>query len=287
MGFTKIFILNSFYSYMNQKKRKFKKILDDIENVKIQGARNIAKKALEAYYMFPTKKSKKKLLSLRPTEPLLKNVLKKADKLDKNKILEHFDNTQEKINKNAIKLIKKNYIVFTHCHSNTVVEALKFAHKKGKKFSVYNTETRPLYQGRKTSKELSQAGIKVTQFVDSALSVALSKEQGTKKADIVFLGADALLDKGVVNKIGSEVISRIAQKEKIPVYILSDSWKYTSEDVKMEKRDIKEVWKKIPKTKAKIKIKNPSFEFVNKKYITGIVTELGVMKYNEFLKKVK
>lgn len=37
---------------MNKKKR-FNKIAKDIKEIKIQGARNIAKKALYAYYLIP------------------------------------------------------------------------------------------------------------------------------------------------------------------------------------------------------------------------------------------
>ena len=72
---------------------------------------------------------------------------------------------------------------------------------------------------------IRKAGIEVTMFVDSAAGVALDKEQGTKQVNKVFLGSDALLDKGIINKIGSETISRIAEDENIPVYIIADSWK--------------------------------------------------------------
>jgi translation initiation factor 2B subunit (eIF-2B alpha/beta/delta family) len=139
-----------------------------------------------------------------------------------------------------------------------------------RKFEVYNTETRPLFQGRKTAQELKKAGIKVTMFVDSALGVALSKEQGTKKATKVFLGADALLKKGVINKVGSEVIARIAKQEKIPVYVIADSWKFTKKKIPLENRKLNEVWDKAAKG---IKIKNPAFEFVKKKYVTKVITE--------------
>lgn len=267
---------------MNKKKR-FNQIVKDIKEIKIQGARNIAKKALYAYSLIPTKASKNKLLSLRPTEPMVENVLNMIEKgKSLSKINNHFTEAQDKINKAVLKLIKKGDVIFTHCHSTTVVNALIHAKKKGKKFEVYNTETRPLYQGRKTARELRKAGIKVTMFVDSALGVALSKEQGTKKADKVFLGADALLKNGVINKIGSEVIARIAKQEKIPVYIIADSWKYSSRNVKLEQRDFHEVWKKISE-KSHIKIKNPAFEFVPKKYIKAIVSELEVLSYDKFL----
>ena len=256
-------------TYFN-KKRKFNQIAKDIKEIKIQGARNIARKALYAYNLIPTKSSKKKLLSLRPTEPMLENVLDKTEKQSYKEILKHFDFAQEKINKKVFRLIKNNDVIFTHCHSTNVVNALIYAKKKGKKFEVYNTETRPLFQGRKTARELRRAGIKVTMFVDSALGVALSKEQGTKKADKVFLGADALTKKGIVNKIGSEVIARIAKSEKIPVYVIADSWKFTRNKVLLEKRELNEIWERVPKG---IKMRNPAFEFVEKKFITKVITE--------------
>ncbi|MFC1710667.1 translation initiation factor eIF-2B [Nanoarchaeota archaeon] len=265
-------------------KKRFNQITRDIKSIKIQGARNIAKQALYAYSIKPTKASRKKLLSLRPTEPMLWNVLKKAEKQDPKIIMKHFDLAQEKINKNVLRKVTKNDVIFTHCHSTNVINALIHAKKKRKKFEVYNTETRPLYQGRKTARDLRKAKIKTTMFVDSAVGVALSKEQGTKKVKKVFLGADAITKKGVINKIGSEVIARIAKDEKIPVYIVADSWKFTKKRVPSEQRKLNEIWDNAPR---KIKIKNPAFEFIKKKYIAGIISELGVLKYKDFLKKVK
>lgn len=266
-----------------RKKREFNRIAKKIKEVKIQGARNIAKAALKAYSLFPTKRAKKKLLKLRPTEPMLENVLNLADVRPYIEILKRFDEAQVQINNHIFKIIKNSDVIFTHCHSTNVVKALIYSKKKGKKFQVYNTETRPLFQGRKTFKELRKAKIKTTLFIDAALGVALSKEQGTKKVSKVFLGADALLKDGIINKIGSEVIARIAKEEKIPVYIIADSWKFTNEKVPIEQRALNEVWDRAPKN---IKVKNPAFEFVPKKYIKAIVSEFGVLNYNEFLRKM-
>src|SRR3989339_324779 len=233
-----------------KKRLEFYKIARDIKKIKIQGARNIAKKALYAYYLIPTKKAKKKLMSLRPTEPMLVNVLNRTETQSYEEILKHFDSAQENNNK---------------------------------KFEVYNTETRPLFQGRKTAQELSDAKIKVTMFIDSALSIALSKKQGTKSVTKIFLGADALLKDGIINKIGSGLIAQIAKNQKIPVYIIADSWKFTTKAIKIEQRNLNEIWDNAPK---KVKIQNPAFEFVDKKYITGIVSELGLLNYDNFVKKM-
>jgi translation initiation factor 2B subunit (eIF-2B alpha/beta/delta family) len=270
---------------MNTKKR-FDKLAADIKKVNIQGARNIAKAALYAYSLIPTKVSIKKLLSLRPTEPMLEKVLNLAEKKSYREILKHFDSSQLKINKNVLRLIKTNEIIFTHCHSTNVVNALIYAKKKGKNFQVYNTETRPLFQGRRTASELKKAGIKVTMFVDSAAAIAIEKENRQDKvhADKIFLGADALLSSGIINKIGSGLISELAYFHKIPVYIIADSWKFTKKKIPIENRSLNEVWNSAPKN---IRIKNPAFEFVPKKYLTGIASELGILSYDKFVKRMK
>lgn len=268
---------------MTKKEARINKIIKNIKEIKIQGARNIAKAALKAYSLKPTKATKQKLIKARATEPLLINTLNKFEKLGKKKILKHFQQAQNKINQLTLKIIKNNSVIFTHCHSTNVVNALIYAKKKGKKFQVYNTETRPLYQGRITARELKKAGIKVTTFVDAAAGIALTKTQKTKKVSLVLLGADAILKSGVINKVGSGLFAEIAYNHKIPVYILADSWKFTSK-VKLEERNFREVWKKAPKH---VKIRNPAFEKVPKKFIKAIVSDLGVLSLSKFIKKVK
>ena len=208
----------------------FESICRDIKSLKIQGARNIAIAGIKALSFRRDKKSVQKLLNLRSTEPALRNSVKFVlGDFDNNykKALNHFEDSDKKISKIGSNLIKSDMVVFTHCHSTSVVNVLKEAKKRGKKFSVNVTETRPLFQGRITAKELSKAKIKITLFVDSAL------EKAIEESDIVLIGADAIIsDKknkevaGVYNKIGSGVISEIAFNRKIPVYVCSDSWKF-------------------------------------------------------------
>ncbi|MBM3247172.1 hypothetical protein FJZ17_01355 [Candidatus Pacearchaeota archaeon] len=258
------------------KKYRFEKICRDIKDIKIQGATNVAKAAIRAYYLIPGEESKKKLLSLRPTEPMLSNVLNLVDKWSEKKILSHFSEAQEKINHSVFNLIRQDSVIFTHCHSTNVIKALIYAKKNGKHFSVFNTETRPLFQGRKTAKELTKAGIKVTTFVDSAASIALDQ------CDIVLFGADALLWNSVINKVGSGMFSQIAQDKKVPVYIIADSWKYSPKNVSIEERDFKEVW-----GSKLVHIENPAFEPIKATNISRIVTEMGVMDYKEFIDEVR
>ncbi len=268
---------------MGNKRNEFDKILKGIKEIKIQGARNVAKKALDAYSLFPTEKSKEMLLSSRPTEPMMWKVLDLERKFSHREILKKLGSHQEKINKNVFNIINNGDVIYTHCHSTTVVDALIYAKEHGKKFEVYNTETRPLFQGRRTFLQLKKADVRVTHFVDSSVEVIMNGRQGFKKPDKFLIGADALQKGGIINKIGSGLFAQIACLKKIPVYILSDSWKFSKKEVKLEKRKSEEVWKlKIKGTKQKVE--NPAFGFVDKENITKIISELGIKTYDSFLK---
>src|SRR3989344_2556791 len=240
---------------------KFNKICDEIKNLEIQGAVNVARKGLEAYSLKPERESIRKLLSLRPTEPMLRNVLDYAERFSVKDTYSLIDKHFEKIIFYGKKFIKHKRKIFTHCHSSTVVDVLKL----NKRLHVFNTETRPLFQGRKTAEELSKAGIDVINIVDSA---ALEYIQ---KSDAVILGADAILDNGnVINKIGSGMYAEIAYLHKKPVYIIADSLKYSERAVKIEHRIPEEIWNEDLKN---LRVDNPAFSIITKKYITKIISD--------------
>ncbi len=291
----------------------FKKIVSDIKSLKIQGAEAVAKAAANAI-LLTVKKSKSKtsvkfiqelekakeiLIATRPTEPAMRNGLNyitnhlssnDVEEIKKevikriNFVLEHFEKAQSIVEEITSQKIKKGMVVYTHCHSSTVVRSLIKAKSKGIKFKVNNTETRPLFQGRTTAKDLAKAGIPVTFFIDSAARLAL------KKADIALIGADAITADGkVINKIGSELIAEVANKYDVPVYVCTDSWKFDpltifGKDVKIEERNPNEVWKNPPKN---VKVANFAFEKIDPELITGVITELGIYRPSVLLEEIK
>ena len=259
-------------------KDELESIYRDIKEIKIQGATNIAKAAVEAYIASPTKENKRKLKSLRPTEPMLSNALNFLDKNNGEEVLSHFSKSQEKINKFVLRLIKNGIKIYTHCHSTNVLKALIYAKENRRKFEVYNTETRPLFQGRIAARELAANGIKVTTSVDSGMFELINK------SDLVLLGADAILKSGIINKIGSEIIAELAYDHNKPLYVIADSWKFSPRNVEIEERDFHEVWNNAPKD---VKVINPAFEKVESKFIRGIVSEYGILRFGDFVKKAE
>jgi hypothetical protein len=73
-----------------KKEARINQIVRDIKSIKIQGARNIAKSALYAYSILPTKETRQKLINARPTEPMLVNTLNKFETLGYKKNIKPF-----------------------------------------------------------------------------------------------------------------------------------------------------------------------------------------------------
>jgi len=260
---------------------KFIELLKKIKGVEIQGATNTAKEGVKALRITHDPKSIQELINTRPTEPALRNAIKYAQKHGVEKALQHFEDSDKEIAKYGTKLIKDKSIIYTHCHSSSVIDVIKEAKKEGKHFAVNNTETRPLFQGRRTSNDLAKLKIENYHFVDAAMRAAI------KQANIVLLGCDAITKTKVINKIGSELVAESAKRFKVPVYICTDSWKFDpttihGKETPIEYRKEKEVWKDYPKGTV---IVNPAFEHINPKLIKGIVSEFGILTFEEFIKK--
>ncbi len=264
-------------------KKRFEKVLQDIKDVKIQGANNIALAGIKVAANHSDRHSLKRIISMRPTEPLLQNSLEIIS-ISKNKkqaakiLMKYIKNSKNEIAVEGSKLIRNNMNVFSHCHSSTVIDILKYAKKKRKKnFFVYTTEVEPLLQGRQTAQELAKAGIKVFVFPD------LAAEQAMKNCDLFLFGSDAYTKSKIVNKIGTSTLCKIAKLYKIPRYTCGLSLKFTKK-VKLEKRNPREVW---DAKNNKIKVINLPFDATKAKDITGIISEFGITPYKIFVKKAK
>lgn len=295
----------------------------DIKSIKIQGATNVALSVAKALKKLSNEtevknsselireisKAGKYLVSARDTEPMADNVvefivyyLKKNKDLSVKELkqvlkdeIDYFFALVEKNNENIIrageKLIKSGDKVFTHCHSSTVVKILVSAKKNKKRFEVFQTETRPLYQGHKTANDLRRSGIKDTLVVDSAAPYLISKVSGDRfMVDKLIIGCDAIArDGSCVNKIGSFGLALTAFLNKIPVYIATQALKINEDAenlkfIKIEQREAKEVWRNAPKG---LKIYNPAFDRIPAEFITGYVTEFGVLSPEKLINKIK
>lgn len=281
-----------------------KTVAGRIKRLEIQGARNIAREGLKALaydarhskaktlasFKKEVKKNSDLLRKARPTEPALRNGLavvqraivrednlkgaKKAVIEASTQYIKQMEEAKKSLIRVGVRRIKNGMTIMTHCHSSTVTGILIAAKKKGKKFKVINTETRPNFQGRITAKELVKAGIPVTQIVDSAARRFMND------VDLVIVGSDAVTAEGnLVNKIGTSLIALAAHEARTEFACACETFKFdpitfSGAYEPIEKRDKSEVWKNPPK---KLKIRNPAFDFTPPEYIDYIITEEGII----------
>jgi translation initiation factor 2B subunit (eIF-2B alpha/beta/delta family) len=183
----------------------------------------------------------------------------------------------------------KNYDkVFTHCHSSTVEALIIELSKNDKEFEVVCTETRPMFQGRKTAKNLLNAGVKTTMIADSA-GESFIIGRGSVPIEVVLIGCDQITAKGhAINKIGSWGMGIAAHYADKPLYVVTPLLKVDPysfhHDVEIEVREDSELWEDAPKG---LHMYNPAFEIVDNMLITGYVTEFGIIKPNDIDKVVK
>ena len=175
----------------------------------------------------------------------------------------------------------------------TALGVIRAAVEKNKDISVVSCETRPLLQGaRLTCWELQKDNIPVILITDSMAGYYMRK----KGVDIVITGADRVAANGdSANKIGTYSLSILAKEHNVPFYIAApistiDVSAETGDDIPIEERLKNEVTqvKGHQITPDNIGVWNPSFDVVPNKYISGIITEKGILRppFNENIKKI-
>jgi len=192
--------------------------------------------------------------------------------------------------------------ILTHCNAGwlafvdygTALSPVYVAHKLGKKVFVYADETRPRGQGaRLTAWELFQEGVPHVIIPDNAGASLMA--QGN--VNMVITGADRIAANGdTANKIGTLEKAIVAREFGIPFYIAAPTSTFdlqcaSGSEIVIEERDEEEVlYQEGPDASGMMHrilvcspgshALNPAFDITPAKYITGIITERGIIKPN-------
>ncbi len=200
-------------------------------------------------------------------------------------------------------LIKDGFNVATHCNAGwlafvdfgTALSPIYTANRSGKNLHVWVDETRPRLQGaRLTAWELQNEGISHTIIPDNATAFLMSQH----KIDLMIVGADRIARNGdTANKIGTLEKAIAAHIYNIPFYVAAPSSTFdfncpTGDNIPIEYRSEEEVlWCEgldINGESHRVNIANPNsgamnpaFDVTPAQFITGIITEKGIIEANE------
>jgi methylthioribose-1-phosphate isomerase len=184
--------------------------------------------------------------------------------------------------------------ILTHCNAGalatggygTALGVVRSAFVKDPNIQVYADETRPRLQGaRLTTWELVQDGIPVT-LVSDNMSGSLMQ---TGKVNVVVVGADRIAANGdTANKIGTYNLALIAHAHGIPFYVAAplstiDMNTESGFGIPIEERsadEISTINSELICAAQGVNFYNPAFDVTPAKYITGIITEKGIVRPN-------
>lgn len=211
------------------------------------------------------------------------------------------EQTNRAIGEYALSLFKEDMGVLTHCNAGglatakygTALAPFYIAKERGINLRVYADETRPVLQGaRLTAFELQQAGVDVTLICDNMAGMVMSKGW----VDAVIVGTDRVAANGdVANKIGTYSVAVLAKAHGIPFYVACplstiDLNTPTGAEIPIEERPDEEITEGFGKRTAPkgVKVYNPAFDVTPNEYVTGIITEKGIVTapYKENLRKL-
>jgi len=292
---------------MNSK--KVQELLEGLRNDKSSGARELINKALEIIktqlkqFEDPNQDHKErifilmqKIIQTRPSmAPLinmisfLMNDLPTFSKKSLTRKIENFKTERERrenrLNKTFSEFLDQNKSnikkIMTISYSSTVIS--QFLQHKDLDLEFYILESRPLFEGRRTAKILSNH-FKTTLIVDAAMGFFIDR------IDLIIFGVDSILKDGsIINKIGTRPLSIIGKKNDIKVYAVTDSYKYNlkshyNKEIEIERKPSKEIY---DKSKLGYNILNYYFDTTPPEYLTGIISDLGVLNISDFLQKIQ
>jgi len=238
---------------------------------------------------------------LQKVENKAKDIIFNALIDEANAIFQEDIELNKKIGKYGLDVVPDNATILTHCNAGALATAgygtalgvVRAAYEAGKLKMVYADETRPLLQGaRLTAFELMEDGIDVTLICDNMAGYVMS----LGLVDLIVVGADRVTANGdVANKIGTYSLAILAKEHGIPFYVAApystiDLNLKSGKDIPIEERNPDEV-RKIGKqliAPERVKVFNPAFDVTPARYITGIITDKGIVRppYKENIQKL-
>lgn len=188
-------------------------------------------------------------------------------------------------------LIQDGFTVMHHCNTGalatvdygTALGVIRAAHEQGKRFHVLLDETRPRLQGARLSAwELEQMGVSYDIIPDTASGYYMAKGE----VNLVLVGADRIAANGdFANKIGTYQVAILAKEHGVPFYTVAptstvDLSLASGAQIPIEERDKSEVLapygcELVP---SHFKARNPAFDVTPHRYLSGIVTEHGIVR---------
>ncbi|MHB9286624.1 translation initiation factor eIF-2B [Halobacteriales archaeon Cl-PHB] len=188
-------------------------------------------------------------------------------------VVERVETGKRRTAEAAADVLADDQVLLTHDYSTTVLSALARAIDRGAEFTVYVTEARPRYLGRKMARRLAEF-----EAVDAHLVVDSAHGHFLPEVDRVVVGMDCIVDDTLYNRVGTYPIAATAADVGVPVTAVGSAAKVVDSGFAFEneERPASEVMLEPAEGFA---IDNPAYDATPTRLIDSVVTDEGVTEF--------
>jgi translation initiation factor eIF-2B subunit delta len=159
--------------------------------------------------------------------------------------------------------------LLVHDYSTTVLSAVTRAVEGGATFTVYVTEARPRYLGRKMARRLADL-----EAVDTHLLVDGASGHYLPECDRVVVGMDCIVDGMLYNRVGTYPLAATAADAGVPVTVVGSAAKLVDEGFAFE-NEFRAASEVMREPADGFSIENPAYDATPTRLVDTVVTDEG------------
>jgi translation initiation factor eIF-2B subunit delta len=187
-------------------------------------------------------------------------------------VIDRVETSKERAATEAVSLLEDGQTLLTHDYSTTVLSAIEAAVDAGHELTIYVTESRPRYLGRRMARTLGQLdAVETTLIVDSAAGHHLPD------IDRVLVGMTCIVEDSLYNRVGTYPLAATATDVGVPLTTVGADTKIIKSGFRFENEQ--RVTSEVMREPAEgFDISNPAYDATPTRLLDTIVTDEGVFE---------
>jgi len=185
-------------------------------------------------------------------------------------VIERVETGKRRAAERATELLAGGDTLLTHDYSTTVLTAIARAVDDGAELTVYVTEARPRYLGRKMARRLAEF-----ETVDARLAVDSAAGHYLADCDRVLVGMTCIVEEWLYNRVGTYPIAAAATDLGVPVTTVGSAAKLVEGGFAFENehRAVSEVMREPAEG---FTVENPAYDATPTRLLDSVVTDEGI-----------
>ena len=186
-------------------------------------------------------------------------------------VIDSVERGKDRASREAAELLVDDSVLLTHDYSTTVLSAIEHAVDAGHEFTVYVTESRPRFLGRKMARSLATYdAVETKLIVDSAAGHYLAE------CDRLVVGMTCIADGHLYNRIGTYPLAVTATDQHVPVTTVGSAAKIIDGGFRFE-NEYRVASEVMREPADGFSVENPVYDATPVRLLDAVVTDQGLL----------